>query len=53
MRFDVSIYNFLGENLEAVTSKAQVNPDVGTYEGRELSVVICPGVLLKSFALTL
>jgi len=53
MRFDDSIYNFLGENLEAVTSKAQVNPDVGTYEGRELSAVICPGVLLKSFALTL
>ena len=53
MRFDDSIYNFLGENLEAVTDKPLVNPDVGTYEGRELSAVICPGILLKSFALTL
>ncbi|MCF7823189.1 MAG: TldD/PmbA family protein [Candidatus Marinimicrobia bacterium] len=53
MRFDDSIYNFLGENLEAVNSQAFVNPDVGTYDGRELSAVVCPGILLKSFALTL
>jgi len=53
MRFDDSIYNFLGDNLEAVADKALVNPDVGTYDGRELSAVICPGILLKSFALTL
>ncbi len=53
MRWDDSIYNFLGENLEAVTNKALVNPDVGTYDGRELSAVVCPGVLLNSFALTL
>ncbi|NQV16501.1 TldD/PmbA family protein [bacterium] len=53
MRFDDSIYNFLGDNLEAVTDSVLVNPDVGTYEGRELSAIICPGILLKSFALTL
>ena len=53
MRFDDSIYSFLGDNLEQVTDKLHVNPDVGTYEGRELSAVICPGILLKSFALTL
>lgn len=53
MRFDDSIYNFLGENLEAVTDTALVNPEVGTYAGRELSAVICPGILLKSFSLTL
>ncbi|MCF7808739.1 MAG: TldD/PmbA family protein [Candidatus Marinimicrobia bacterium] len=53
MRFDDSIYNFLGENLEAVTDKALINPDVGTYEGRNLSSIVCPGILLKSFALTL
>ena len=53
MRWDDSIYNFLGENLEAVTDKALVNPDVGTYDGRELSAVVCPGVLLNSFTLTL
>lgn len=53
MRFDDSIYNFLGDNLEAVTDKVLINPDVATYEGRELSSVICPGILLNSFALTL
>jgi len=53
MRFDDSIYNFLGENLAAVTDTALLNPDVGTYDGRELSATLCPGILLKSFALTL
>lgn len=53
MRFDDSIYNFFGHNLEAITNEAQVNPDVGTYDGRELSAVVCPGILLKSFSLTL
>lgn len=53
MRFDDSIYNFLGDNLEAVTDKVLINPDVATYEGRELSSVVCPGILLNSFALTL
>ncbi len=53
MRFDDSIYRFLGDNLEAVTPTAQVNPEVGTYDGREFSATTCPGILLKSFALTL
>jgi len=53
MRFDDSIYSFLGENLEAVTEKLHINPDVGTYDGRELSAIVCPGILLKSFSLTL
>lgn len=53
MRFDDSIYSFLGENLEAVTDKQHINPDVGTYDGRELSAIVCPGVLLSSFSLTL
>ena len=53
MRFDDSIYRFLGFNLEAVTSQVQVNPDVGTYDGRAVSAVVCPGILLKAFALTL
>jgi hypothetical protein len=53
MRFDDSIYSFLGENLEAVTEKLHINPDVGTYDGREVSAIVCPGILLKSFSLTL
>ena len=53
MRFDDSIYNFFGENLEAVTNNSQLIPDVNTYEGRELGGISCPGILLKSFELTL
>jgi len=53
MRFDDSIYNFFGKNLESVTDKPHLHPTVHTYEGRELGGVSCPGILLKSFKLTL
>ena len=53
MRFDDSLYNFFGNNLEAVTDKALLNPSVLTYNGRGLGGVTCPGILLKSFELTL
>ena len=53
MRFDDSIYNFFGKNLEAVTEKTHLIPTVETYVGRELGGVSCPGILLKSFELTL
>jgi predicted Zn-dependent protease len=53
MRWDDSFYHFFGENLEAVTAESQLNPDVGTYGGRELGGTECPGILLSSFALTL
>ena len=53
MRFDDSIYNFFGENLESVTDKSHLHPTVQTYEGRELGGVSCPGIMLKSFELTL
>ena len=53
MRFDDSIYSFFGDALEAATDTALVNPEVGTYDGRELSATICPGILLSAFALTL
>ena len=53
MRFDDSIYNFFGDHLESVTDKAHLHPTVQTYEGRELGGVSCPGILLKSFELTL
>ncbi|MBC8214815.1 MAG: TldD/PmbA family protein [Candidatus Marinimicrobia bacterium] len=53
MRFDDSLYNFFGENLEEVDNVAKLNLDVETYEGRALGGVVCPGILLKSFSLTL
>ena len=53
MRFDDSIYHFFGKNLESVSDKAHLHPTVETYEGRELGGISCPGILLKSFELTL
>ena len=53
MRFDDSIYNFFGNNLESVTETAHLHPAVESYSGRELGGVTCPGILLKSFELTL
>lgn len=53
MRFDDTIYNVFGENLESVTDKNQLIPNVGTYDGRNLGGSHCPGILLNSFSLTL
>ena len=53
MRFDDTIYNFFGDNLESVTDTARLNPSVGTYCGRNLGGVQCPGIILSSFELTL
>ena len=53
MRFDDTVYNFFGKNLEAVTNTSRLNPNVGSYGGRNLGGVYCPGIILKSFELTL
>ena len=53
MRFDDTVYNFFGKNLESVTDKSRLNPSVGSYGGRDLGGVYCPGIILKSFELTL
>ena len=53
MRFDDTIYNIFGDNLEDTTDKLHLVPDVGTYEGRNLGGVHCPGIMLSAFSLTL
>tara|TARA_B100001750_G_scaffold208907_1_gene188218 strand:- start:113 stop:1435 length:1323 start_codon:yes stop_codon:yes gene_type:complete len=53
MRFDDTIYNIFGKNLESVSNKAQFIPDTGTYSGRSFGGTNCPGILLNSFSLTL
>ena len=53
MRFDDTLYRFFGSELEAVGDTSKFIPEVGTYEGRELGGTICPGILVKSFSLTL
>ena len=53
MRFDVSIYNFLGKRLVAVTDNADYIPEVGTYEGRFPGGTTAPGIVIDGFQLTL
>ena len=53
MRFDDSLYNFFGDNLESVSENVIFNPETGTYNNRSLGGTYCPGILLSSFSLTL
>ena len=53
MRFDDTIYNLFGGELEAVGNNLKINPEVETYEGRQYGNITCPGMLVKSFELTL
>ncbi len=53
MRFDDTIYNIFGKNLESVTNHSQFIPDTGTYSSRSFGGTDCPGILLNSFSLTL
>ncbi len=53
MRFDDTIYNLFGDELEAVGDNVKINPEVETYDGRQYGNISCPGMLVKSFELTL
>lgn len=53
MRFDDSLYNFFGNNLEDASNETHFNPEVETYYSRSLGGTHCPGILLSSFSLTL
>lgn len=53
LRFDDSLYAFLGENLEAVTDFQTLVADVDTYGGRALGGCQVPGMLIRDFTFTL
>lgn len=53
MRFDDSLYNFFGKELVAVGRKQELLPTVETYFERAVGGMICPGILVNSFSLTL
>ena len=53
LRFDDSIYNFLGENLEALTNFREFIPNTGTYNKRSLGGILVPGMLVNNFTFTL
>ena len=53
MRFDDTIYNILGENLEALTQNVDFLLSASSYFHRSTSSARLPGALLKSFCFTL
>ncbi|MEM9450122.1 MAG: metallopeptidase TldD-related protein [Cyanobacteria bacterium P01_E01_bin.6] len=53
LRFDESLYQFLGENLLTLTDFQEFIPDVGSYGNRELGGMWVPGALVDGFTYTL
>ena len=53
LRFDESLYDCLGVNLEAITTFQEVDPMVSTYESRSFGGKKVPGMLIKDFKFTL
>jgi predicted Zn-dependent protease len=53
LRFDESLYDALGANLLAVTSKSEIDPSVQTYGARALGGRVAPGLLIENFTFTL
>jgi predicted Zn-dependent protease len=53
LRFDDSLYAFLGENLEAVTDFQSFVADVDTYGGRALGGCLVHGMMIRDFTFTL
>lgn len=53
LRFDDSIYDFFGKNLEALTDFRHFIPSTGTYSKRSVGGIIAPGMLVKDFTFTL
>ncbi|XGC81449.1 TldD/PmbA family protein [Bdellovibrio bacteriovorus] len=53
LRFDESLYDCLGANLEAITDFQEVDPMVSTYESRSFGGKKIPGMLIRDFKFTL
>ncbi len=53
LRFDDSLYNFLGQNLIDFTQKREFIPHIDTYEKRSIGGLLTPGLLADNFAFTL
>lgn len=53
MRFDDSLFDFLGPHLEALTREPELLLPGGTYGARQTGSMALPGALLSRFTLTL
>lgn len=52
-RFDVSLYDILGSQLEALTQECELMVNTDTYSHLGLGGLSCPGALIKEFACVL
>jgi hypothetical protein len=53
MRFDDSLYDLLGDRLEALTVEREFFPDPTTYGERQTTSMRLPGALIDGLTLTL
>lgn len=53
LRFDDSVFDFLGPHLEGLTDFQEYQPDVGTYFHRQLGGALVPGLLTGKMTFTL
>lgn len=53
LRFDISLFEALGDNLEALSAEAVIDPSVETYFHRALGGKKLPGLLIRDFKFTL
>ncbi|MGD1899385.1 MAG: metallopeptidase TldD-related protein, partial [Phormidesmis sp.] len=53
LRFDDSLYRFLGEGLIGLSNQQTFVPAVGTYDQRSLGGMWVPGMLIEGFRYTL
>ena len=53
MRFDETLYQMLGENLQALTEQRDFILETGTYQERSTQSACMPGALINDFSFTL
>ena len=53
LRFDDTLFNLFGAQLEALTCERELIPDTSTYDGRSLSTAEVPGALVREMRFTL
>jgi len=53
MRFDETVYNVFGDYLEDLGEKAELIPQISSYDEQSLGGISVPGMLLNNFTFTL
>jgi predicted Zn-dependent protease len=53
LRFDETLYHFLGDGLVDLTDTAEIIPDTSTYDQRSVGGIKVPGLVVNEFNYTL